>query len=62
MKAERSPTADEQAGIDWWNGVTEATRAHWLKVANTAVPAEAWARFKEGDGATANAIVLGDDA
>lgn len=55
MNAERSPTADEQAGIDWWNGLTEAMRTHWLKAANTAVPTEAWARFKTGINATVKA-------
>lgn len=39
-------TPDEQAGIDWWNGLSEADRASWLKAANTAIPAEAWAHFK----------------
>ena len=39
-------TADEQAGIDWWNGLTERDRAFWLQAATSAVPAEAWRFFK----------------
>jgi hypothetical protein len=38
-------TADERAGMAWWNGLTEAG-AYWLRVANTAIPAEAWAAYK----------------
>jgi hypothetical protein len=34
--------ADPQAGMDWWNGVTEAERAHWLAEANSARPRDAW--------------------
>lgn len=29
-------------GVDWWNAMTEDVRAHWLSVAGTAVPADAW--------------------
>jgi hypothetical protein len=39
-------TADEQAGIDWWNALTEEQRAYWLREANTAIVAEAWAYHK----------------
>lgn len=39
-------TADEQAGIDWWNALNEADRRWWLWVSQTAVPAVAWAWFK----------------
>ncbi|WP_244221238.1 hypothetical protein [Paraburkholderia aromaticivorans] len=34
--------ADPQAGIDWWNGITEAERAHWLAKASSARPRDAW--------------------
>ena len=47
--AERKPTIDEQAGIDWWNGLTEPERLHALKAAGAAnVPsaADAWAAYK----------------
>lgn len=32
---------DPQAGITWWNAMTEEQRGHWLKVAGSAVPADA---------------------
>jgi hypothetical protein len=37
------PTADELAGIAWWNGLTEEQRRAALEAANTATAAEAWA-------------------
>jgi hypothetical protein len=40
------PTTDEQAGMDWWNSLTETQRADWLCRAATAVPAQAWAEYK----------------
>jgi hypothetical protein len=46
IDAHRQPTDDEQAGIDWWNALTEAQRADWLETAGTAVPAQAWAAYK----------------
>jgi len=39
-------TDDEKAGIAWWNGLTNTERAHWLKAAQTAVPAVAWRYFQ----------------
>jgi len=42
----RALTTDAEAGIAWWNACTERERAHWCKVASSAVPAEAWAAFK----------------
>ncbi|MER9304259.1 hypothetical protein [Mesorhizobium sp. M0496] len=42
----RDPTADEMAGMQWWNSLTEAERADWLVRAQSAVPAEAWAAYK----------------
>jgi hypothetical protein len=39
-------TADEQLDIAWWNGLTEEQRAYWLREANTAIVAEAWAYYK----------------
>lgn len=39
-------TADERAGIEWWNALTEEDRRFWLAAALTAVPAEAWQYFK----------------
>ena len=43
---ERTPTSDEAAGIAWWNGISEEERAEWLRRAESAVPADAWAAFK----------------
>lgn len=43
---QREPTADEAAGIAWWNALTEAERAKWLAETGTAVPADAWAAYK----------------
>ena len=39
-------TSDEKLGIDWWNSLTEVARSYWLSVAGSAVPAEAWAAYK----------------
>jgi hypothetical protein len=44
-------TADEQLGIEWWNALTEAERARWLREADTAIVAEAWAHFKAASAA-----------
>ncbi|OTP73913.1 hypothetical protein PAMC26577_17075 [Caballeronia sordidicola] len=34
--------ADPQAGIDWWNGLTEDERLTWMGYANSAKPRDAW--------------------
>jgi hypothetical protein len=39
-------TEDEKRGIAWWNGLTEAKRRAWLRVARSAAPADAWAASK----------------
>ncbi len=46
MNPERLPTSDEQAGMDWWNGLSEELRAAWLKSACSARPADAWEAYK----------------
>jgi len=33
---------DPQAGMDWWNGCSEQERAHWLMMAASARPADAY--------------------
>jgi len=53
----RPPTADERAGMEWWNSMTEAERAEALEAAgwrsggtwNTWTPsaADAWAQHKK---------------
>jgi len=35
------PQDDPQAGMDWWNGLAEEQRAHWLMMAASAMPAAA---------------------
>lgn len=44
----RVPTADEQAGMDWWNALSERLRSYWLKEVGTAQAsvADAWQTFK----------------
>lgn len=46
----RVPTADEQAGMDWWNALSERLRSYWLKEVGTAQAsvADAWQKFKAG--------------
>lgn len=39
-------TPDEAAGVAWWNGLSEPARAAWMLLADSAVPADAWALFK----------------
>lgn len=36
---------DPRQGIIWWNTVTEAERGHWLKVAGSVRPADAYNAF-----------------
>ena len=43
---ERPPTTDEAAGMVWWNSQTELVREFWLRVANSARPADAWAAYR----------------
>jgi hypothetical protein len=42
----RTASADDLAGISWFNGLTDERRAYWLDQAGSAVPADAWSRFK----------------
>ena len=41
------PVEDEnpQQGMDWWNRLREQERGHWLALAVSAVPADAWAAY-----------------
>jgi hypothetical protein len=43
------PTRDVRDGMAWWNALTEAQRAYWLREAKTAIVAEAWTEFKRHD-------------
>lgn len=42
------PAAEESAqeGMDWWNGIGEPERAHWLEVAASAGTADAWLAYR----------------
>ena len=42
----RKPTADDIAGMAWWNSLTEQRRAYWLSVARTSSPRQAWDYYK----------------
>jgi hypothetical protein len=42
----RIASADDLAGMSWFNGLTDERRAYWLDQAGSAVPADAWSRFK----------------
>lgn len=40
-------TADEAAGMTWWNALTEDERRYWMATAgDTGVVADAWAAYK----------------
>jgi len=52
----RNPTADEQAGMQWWNSLDEHARRKWMRAAgDTGVAADAWTAFKRTAGAEATA-------
>lgn len=36
---------DPHLGMTWWNAMTEEQRAHWLKVTDSARPADAYQAF-----------------
>lgn len=40
---------DPQDGVVWWNSIPEQDRAHWLEVAKSAVPADAWISFQRAE-------------
>jgi hypothetical protein len=46
MNISREPSADELAGVAWWNSLSEPRRADWLRLADSTKPADAWAEFK----------------
>ena len=43
---ERTATSDDQVGMIWWNALTEAERAYWLKRADSARAVDAWRAYK----------------
>ena len=50
MKPTRKPAdvihRDALEGIVWWNAMAEQDRTAWMKIAGSAVPADAWAAYK----------------
>lgn len=48
QKAPRRATADEAAGMMWWNAMTERERLEALRAADTACPAEAFNHWRNG--------------
>lgn len=44
-RLEAEPTACEQCGMAWWNGMTEAERLAACRAADTAIPAMAYAHW-----------------
>lgn len=45
----RDPSPDERAGMDWWNGMTEAERGEWLTLSKGESVADAWVFFKKAE-------------
>lgn len=54
------PQEDAVVGMTWWNSMTEETRAHWLMMAASAVPADARHAFRLAE-AYEDAQAQGDD-
>ena len=48
LESQRCPSEDTSAGITWFNSLTPTERRHWLEVADSAVPADAWRAFQSG--------------
>jgi hypothetical protein len=42
----REPSADDLAGLEWWNSLSTPRQADWLRLADSTKPAEAWAEYK----------------
>jgi len=43
---EGKPTRQETRGMAWWNAMSDADRAYWLRIAGSATPADAWAQYQ----------------
>lgn len=48
-KQDEADQADH-VGMTWWNRLTERERRHWLDVAGSARPSDAFRAFQEGRG------------
>jgi hypothetical protein len=44
--ADRVISADDAAGMAWWNALADYDRGFWARAALSAVPADAWAYYK----------------
>jgi hypothetical protein len=42
----REPSADDLAGVEWWNSLSEPRRSDWLRLADSTKPADAWTEYK----------------
>jgi hypothetical protein len=42
----RVATADDLAGIEWWNSITAEQRRYWLELAKSAAAKDAWEHYK----------------
>jgi hypothetical protein len=40
------PEDDPQASITWWNNLSEVSRAHWLMIAASTQPADAYRAYE----------------
>jgi len=40
--------SDAEVGMAWFNGLSRSERAHWLEVAGSARPVDAWRAFQSG--------------
>lgn len=51
LELDRQPSADEHAGMTWWNSLTTAERQRWMRAAgDTGIAADAWSAFKKSQG------------
>jgi hypothetical protein len=46
LRETKSTSADEQAGMAWWNGLSEQGRRAWVTRFGVFTVADAWAAFK----------------
>ena len=58
-EGQRPPTAAEQAGMDWWNALSESERGKWLeRVGGDASAADAWALYKKAESVVRDVVAL----
>lgn len=54
------PDHEPEAGVAWWNALTEAERGRWLAKAQSAKPVDAWAAYL-ADEAHEDALAQAED-